>query len=402
MKKPSTPGSRRDFFKSGAMATLPFLIPASGFGAYREMMDQHPDPEVNKAPLNFAFDGPWYPPKAYMDKLQEIDQVKPIETDIYSSGGVTRELEEEFARITGKEKAIYLPTGTMANQVAMKLLNGTHTKVIVPENSHIFRDEADAAQRVHGLRTIPLGKGRPYFDLPELKEAIAYLDENEVFKSGLGTVVIENPIRRANGTVVPLETIREITSYCKAQGYKTHLDGARLHIASSWSKVPVSEYASHFDTVYISLYKYLNAAGGGILCGDADLIDQVPHLIKILGGSVLHSWANTAMALHFLDGVDERWARIRQAAERLIPELNKLEGSHISPVKNGSNVFKLELKDGISFADFAGHLHAEYNIQMRPPDTRGNLQFKVNETLLSREPDEIVAAWKAAISRARI
>ena len=278
--------SRRDFFKSGAIATLPFLIPASGFGAYREIADLYPDPEGNTVPLNFAFDGPWYTPQAYMDKLQEIDRANPIEADIYSSGGVTRELEEEFARITGKEKAIYLPTGTMANQVAMKLLNGSHTKVIVPENSHIFRDEADAAQSVHGLRTIPLGKGRPYFDLPELKEAIAYLEENEVFKSGLGTVVIENPVRRADGTVVPIETIREITAYCKEKGYKLHLDGARLHIASAWSKVPVSEYSSHFDTVYISLYKYLNAAGGGILCGDAALIDQVPHWIKILGGKL--------------------------------------------------------------------------------------------------------------------
>jgi threonine aldolase len=401
MKKPYTPGSRRDFFKAGAMAALPLLIPATGYGACRELVDQNPDPEGSRSPLNFIFDGPWFAPQAYMEKLMEIDRGKSIQSDMYSSGGVTGELEEEFARITGKEKAIYLPTGTMANQVAMKLLNGPHTKVIVPENSHIFRDEADAAQSVHGLRTIPLGKGRPYFDLPELKEAISYLENNEVFKSGLGTVVIENPIRRADGCVIPLEILTEITDYCKAQGYKLHLDGARLHIASAYSKVPVSEYASHFDTVYISLYKYLNAAGGGILCGDATLIDQVPHLIKILGGSVLHSWANTAMALHYLEGVDERWDQIRKKGDKLIEQLSQLKGAQLKAVENGSNVFVLELDDGISFADFAGHLYAEHKISLRPPDARGNLRFKVNETLLTRETDEIVEAWMSALSKSK-
>jgi threonine aldolase len=400
MKEQKEGASRRAFFRSGAMATLPLLIPASGFGAYKEFTDQQPDSGTSGSPVNFAFDGPWFTPQAYMEKLQEIDQANPIEPDIYSSGGVTRKLEVEFARITGKEKAIYLPTGTMANQVAMKLLNGDNTKVIVPENSHIFRDEADAAQSVHGLRTIPLGKGRPYFDLPELKVAIDYLDESEVFKSGLGTVVIENPIRRADGTVIPMGTIREITDYCKAQGYKLHLDGARLHIASAWSKVPVSEYSSHFDTVYVSLYKYLNAAGGGILCGDATLIDQVPHQIKILGGSMLHSWTNTAMALHYLERAEKTWDQIRKAGESLIAQLNQVKGTQITAVENGSNVFVLELDNGISFGDFAGHLYTGYNIQMRPPDADGNLRLKINETLLSRDTDKIVAAWQSALAAA--
>ena len=392
--------SRREFFKSGAMATLPFLVPASGFGAYREVRELLPDPEGSQSPLNFAFDGPWYTPQAYMDKLQKINRADPIEADIYSSGGVTGKLEEEFARITGKEKAIYLPTGTMANQVAMKLLNGNNTKVIVPENSHIFRDEADAAQSVHGLRTIPLGKGKPYFDLPELKEAIAYLEESEVFKSGLGTVVIENPVRRADGTVVPMETIIEVTEYCRERGYKLHLDGARLHIASAWSKVPVLEYASYFDSVYISLYKYLNAAGGGILCGDAALIDQVPHLIKILGGSVLHSWANTAMALHCLDGVEERWDEIARSADKLITELNHIDGIQIKPVKNGSNVFDLQLDTKVNLQEFLTYMLREHLISFRPPDKTGLIKFKVNQTLLTRDPDAILQAFRSGIGRA--
>jgi threonine aldolase len=400
MKEQKEGASRRDFFKSGALAALPILIPAAGFGNYLRVEDQDLNPGNAKSPLNFVFDGPWFTPQAYMEKLQEIDRVKPIEPDVYSNGGATRELEEEFARITGKEKAIYLPTGTMANQLAMKLLNGSYTKVIVPENSHIFRDEADAAQSVHRLRLIPLGKGNPYFELKELKDTISYLDENEVFRSRLGTVVIENPVRRADGTVIPLETIKELTSWCRDHGFKLHLDGARIHIASAYSGVPVSEYSSCFDTVYVSLYKYLNAAGGGILCGDAGLIDQVPHQIKILGGNMLHSWINTAMALHYLDGVKERWNQIVRVANALIAELNKIKGLLITPVNKGSNVYDMQLDEKISMQEFFAYMLREHQISFRPPEKSGIVKFKVNQTLLTRNPDEILQAFRQGVEQA--
>ena len=394
--------SRRDFFKSGALATLPLLVPATGLGAYGQAEPGITGPEGKNSPVNFVYDGPWFSPQAYMEKLQEIDKEKPIEPDVYCSGGVTKELEDEFARITGKEKAIYLPSGTMANQLAMKLLNGNNTKVIVPENSHIFRDEADAAQSIHRLRLIPLGRDKAYFGLTELQEAIRYLDENEVFKSGLGTVVIENPIRRADGTVIPLETIKEVTAYCREQGYNLHLDGARIHIASAYSKVPVPEYASHFDTIYVSLYKYLNAAGGGILCGDAALIDQVPHQIKILGGNMLQGWYNTAMALHYLEGVEERWSRIVRSAEALLPELNNINGIQISPVTEGSNVYDMQLEKEISMQKFTNYMLQEHRISFRPPENTGIVKFKVNQTLLTRDPDAIIRAFKSGIEMARV
>jgi len=338
-----------------------------------------------------------FSPQDYLAKLNEIDKADPIEIDYYSSGGITKELEDEFARITGKEKAIYLPTGTMANQLAIKLLNGNNTKVIVPDNSHVFRDEADAAQSVHNLRLIPLGKDKSYFDLNDVEHAIQYIDQNEVFKSGLGTVMIENPIRRADGTVIPLDTIKEITAYCREHGYKLHLDGARIHIASAYSKVPVSEYSSHFDTVYISLYKYLNAGSGAMLCGDAAFIDQIPHQIKILGGTMLRNWSNTAMALHYLTGIEERWQEVVQAGDYFISELNKLDGVSITAVKNGSNVFDLKLAKEINYRELSRLLFTDYDMRIGAANDQGLVKFKVNETLLSRDPEEIIHAWKAAI-----
>ena len=401
MKLQKKGASRRDFFKIGALSSIPLLIPAVAYGASPSSELQNEKAANAKSAVNFIYDGPMFSPQDYLAKLNEIDKGDPIEIDYYSSGGVTKALEEDFARITGKEKAIYLPTGTMANQLALKLLNGNNTKVIVPDNSHVFRDEADAAQSVHNLRLIALGKDKPYFELHDVENAIRYLNENEVFKSGLGTIMIENPIRRADGTVIPLETIIEITDYCREQGYKLHLDGARIHIASAYSKVPVSEYASHFNTIYVSLYKYLNAGSGAMLCGDAAFIDQIPHQIKILGGTMLRNWSNTAMALHYLDGIDERWQEIVQTGDHIISELNKLEGVSISAVKNGSNVYNLELAQEINLQELTDHLYSTHNITLGRANKEGLVKFKVNETLLSRDSEEIVNAWLTGIKRAR-
>ena len=394
--------NRRDFLKKCGLSTVPILLPAIGLNAMSFPEVQNKAALKPKSPVNFIYDGLNFSPGEYLEKLSEINQVKPIEPDFYGNGGTTKALEDAFAKITGKEKAIYLPTGTMANQLAIKLLNGNNTKVIVPENSHVFRDEADAAQSVHRKRLIPLkNMGKPYFELADLEEIIAYTDKNEVFKSGLGTVVIENPIRRADGTAVPIETIKEISGYCKENGYKMHLDGARIHLASAYTGVSVIEYASYFDTVYISLYKYLNAAGGAILCGDAKLIDQVVHEIKIHGGTVYQNWNNTAVALHYLNSINDRWTMVLKAAAIIVSELNKIDGLSISGLKNGTNIYDLKLTKAIDSKELASVLYDDYNIRLRRADKQGLVKFSINESLLTRDTSEIVDAWKTAVNQIR-
>lgn len=398
MRKVQTENNRRDFLKKVSLSTAAMSLPMASLQAMPSLGVTEVS-DKSETPVNFIFDGLGLNPQAYLQRLNQINAEKSIEPDFYGNGGATKNLEEEFAKITGKEKAIYLPTGTMANQIAIKLLNGNNTKVIVPENSHVFRDEADAAQSVHSKRLIPVGKGKPYFDVDDLKNTIDYTNDNEVFKSGLGTVVIENPIRRAEGTGVPLERIKEISSYCKENNYKMHLDGARIHLASAFHKVSIAEYASYFDTVYISLYKYLNASGGAILCGDASLIEQVGHQMKILGGTVYQSWNHTAMALHYLNGIDDRFEQMVLTANTLIEELNKIEGIQISSIENGTNIYSLEL-NGIDSKALSKKLYAAHNIWLQSGEN-GKVRFAVNESLLSRDLQEIVDAWKSAVDQLR-
>lgn len=401
MKKITKENNRRDFLKKCSLSTVPFLFPAISLNAmsFEKTIDEAQT--ENQRPVNFIYDGLALSPNEYLKKLQEINNSKPIEPDFYGNGGATKLIEEEFAKITGKEKAIYLPTGTMANQLAIKLLNENNTKVIVPENAHIYRDEADAAQSVHGQRLIPVGKGKPYFDLADLKSAIDYTNNNEVFNSGLGTVVIENPVRRADGAFVPIDTIKEISNYCKENNYKMHLDGARIHLASAFNNISLSEYASYFDTVYISLYKYLNASGGAILCGDAKIIDQISHQIKILGGTVFQSWNNTSIALHYLNGINERWTEVVKTSQKMIAELNKIEGISIKSLENGTNIHDLTLSSDISLKKLAVFLYNEHNIWLGRANGKEIVKFTVNESLLTRDFYDILNAWKKGIEQAR-
>lgn len=400
MRKIKETNNRRDFLKKCGLLSVPFFLPAIHSNASSAVDNEEQKSDKKKASVNFIYDGLILPPQEYIQKLFEINKANPIEPDFYGNGGATKSLEEEFAKITGKEKAIYFPTGTMANQIAMRLLNANNTKVIVPENSHIFRDEGDAAQSIHSKRLIPVGKDKAYFELSDLENTIDYLDKSEVFKSGLGTIVIENPVRRADGKVVPIETIEEISNYCKQHGYKMHLDGARLHLASAYTKVPIIKYASYFDTVYISLYKYLNTTGGAILCGDAKLIDQISHYIKILGGTSYQSWINTAVAMHYLDGISERLDSVVSIADQLIADLNKIDGLNLNSLKGGTNIYHLQLDRNINPHKLSEFLFNEDNIIVRI-NQDGYMRFALNESLLQKDYQEIVNAWINGIKYAR-
>jgi threonine aldolase len=292
---------RRNFLKTSAISVLP---------AFSPFIPSTSSAQTNHIPssptIRFIGDGEMFEPGDYINELQKIQSSEKITRDRYGSGGSVEKLEKIFTEITGKQKAIFMPSGTMANQMAIDVLSGNNTKIFVQDTSHVYRDEADAAQSVFQNRLMPLAKNETYFTADQLRKAIESLPEEEVFQSGIGAVSIENPVRRTDGRMVPLEEIKKISAYCRANNIKLHLDGARIFLASGWSGISIKEYASYFDTVYISLYKYLGASAGAILCGEKSVIDKMPHLMKIHGGSMYGNWTNAAMALYRLDGFESR------------------------------------------------------------------------------------------------
>jgi len=390
--------NRRSFLKASGLTLLPGILPA--LPVLADETNKYPAPP-NEPIVKFYGDGESFDGPAYWEQLQLAHNKQPIKVDRYGSGGAVEELQKRFETITGKEKAIYMPSGTMANQLAIAVLSDENTKVFVQDTSHIYRDEADAAQSVFNKRLMPLAKNETYFTLDTLKQAIDNLGNEEVFKSGIGCVSIENPVRRTDERMVPIEEIKKISAYCRSNNIKLHLDGARIYMAAAWSGVSIKEYASYFDTIYISLYKYLGASGGAILCGDKTVIDKMPHLIKVHGGNMYGNWLNAAMAVHRLERMEERLQQAIKRSGEIFAVLNKIDGIKINALDGGTNIYKMSLPDGINVQKLADHLASNYFIRINSrADANKDIKITVNETLLYRDPEYIVNAFKDGIKTA--
>jgi threonine aldolase len=386
---------RRSFLKSSALAAIPSLSIGSAFANSK--------PEITENfkvsdRVVFRFDGAQLSPMEYLNKLQQINSESPIQMDSYGKGGVVEALEKKFAEITGKEKAIYMPTGTLANQLAIAALSGDQPKVIVQDISHINRDEADA-NLVYNKQLVPLADNKTYFTAAELEDKIKRLPSEEYFYSGIGAVSIENPVRRAFGEYIPFDELKAIKKVCDAQSIKMHLDAARIYIASAWSGVSIKEYSSLFDTVYISLYKYFGANGGAILCGDANLIDELPRQIKIHGGNIQANWENAAMALHALDTIEQNWKDVKNSSDELLAVLELMPRVSIRAKKNSTNIYFLRLPENVQIEKIAARLSDEFNIQIYANPNSKDLMLMMNETLLNQSLEKIIQAFKVSISQ---
>ncbi|HMK27294.1 MAG TPA: aminotransferase class I/II-fold pyridoxal phosphate-dependent enzyme [Chitinophagaceae bacterium] len=386
--------NRRNFLKASGLVLIPGFLPSLHTLAAETDKKYLPPAEPV---VKFFYDGEGFDGAAYWEQLQQANSKKPIKVDRYGNGGVVDDLQKKFEAITGKEKAIYMPTGTMANQLAIAVLSGENSKVFVQDTSHVYRDEADAAQSIFNKRLMPLAKDETYFTADTLKKAIENLDHEEVFKSGIGCVSVECPVRRTNGCIVPIDEIKKISEYCRSNNIKLHLDGARIYMASAWSGVSVKEYASYFDTIYISLYKYLGASGGAILCGDKSVMDKMPHLVKIHGGNMFGNWLSAAMALHRLDGLEERLQEAKKRSAEIFASLNELAGIKINALDGGTNIYNMHIPSSITVQKFGEHLGNKYSIAIPRPDKNGDMKITVNETLLYRDTKYIVDAFKDAI-----
>jgi threonine aldolase len=386
---------RRNFLKATSLSAIPLLLPVSLRAS--PLVNVGDKLENNKS-VSFIGDGASLSPTEYIDKLRLIDEDVEINKDTYGKGGVVAVLEEAFADITGKEAAIYIPTGTLANQLAISQLSAEKTKVFVQDTSHIYRDEADAAQAVFRKRLMPLAEEAVYFTAGELASAIDSLSSKEVFKSGVGVVSIENPVRRKMGATVPLKEIEAISQFCKQNDIKMHLDGARLFLASAWTGTTIKAYSLPFDTVYISLYKYLGAAGGAMLCGDRSFIDKIPHLIKVHGGTIYQNWMNAAVALEKLKTIEETLLLVVEKANRVVKGLNELEKVEVKAVESGTNIYTIKIAKGVDKEAFIKKLVRLYQIEMIPLNDQNESILMMNETILNCPSSRIIEAFAAASS----
>jgi threonine aldolase len=330
-------------------------------------------------------DGIHHTPAEYAALLEQLSAT--IEPDSYSLGGVVARLEQSVAAALGKETAVWLSTGTLANHLAVRLLAGDKRRVLVQQECHLFNDCGDCCQTLSGLHLVPLAPGKAAFTVDDLER------EAERGASGrvavpIGAIQIETPVRRKFGEVFELAEMKRVSQWAHDRRIGLHLDGARLYLAAAYSGVPVREYAALFDTVYVSMYKYFNAASGAVLAGPKSLLENLFQTRRMFGNGLAQVWPFAAVASHFFEGFPDRYARAVATSEKVISALQSDSRFEVTRVPNGTNIFFLRLKGGNAQA-FQRRAQEAGFILPAPNNDRFTVQ--VNETWARATPQEILA-----------
>lgn len=327
-------------------------------------------------------------PAAEPARLQALidKHAKPV--DSYLAGGAVAELEAKFSALLGKEDTVFMPTGTLANHIALRLLCGEAKHALVQQESHVYRDESNAVTTLSGINLVPLAPGRA---APTLDEVGAAIERAEVgpYPIKVGAIALESPVRRAQGATLRPELVAAIARQAKEKRIGLHLDGARLLLMCGMAGFDVKPYCAHFDTVYVSLYKYLGAPFGGVLSGPKPLMARARELRHIFGGTVYHAWQAALPALDALDGAEQRFAGVRAAGDRLLAALERTPGFKVQRVTDGSNLAVLEIAPQRQ-AGLEERLRAA-NVRIGKVDG-GKVTLGFNESILRRDTAYLVKA----------
>jgi threonine aldolase len=343
--------------------------------------------------VRLSGDGLGLSPTQYASLLTRLLDEKGMVPDSYSLGGIVEQLEEQCARTLGKERAIFMPTGTLANHMAVRALAGGPSRVIVQEESHFYQDEGDCAQTLSNLTLIPLATGRATFTADEVQHVLDQTKSARVV-SRVSVIAVETPVRRKQGEHFDPVEVQKVVALARREGIKLHLDGARLFLQAGYTGENVAEYARPFDTVYVSLYKYFNAASGAILAGPRNVIDGMYHGRRMFGGGLNSVWPYAMVALHYLAGFGERFSQAVRVSEDWIGRLRQHDGFTIERIPSGTNLFRLQVR-GPDPVAFQKRLAAK-GVMLSAP-LRGAFLVGVNETLNRTTPAQLADAFVHAI-----
>jgi threonine aldolase len=250
--------------------------------------------------------------------------------------------------------------------------------VVVQEMSHVYNDTGDGCQVLSGLNLIPLAPGKATFTRAELERVLARTASGRV-AAEVCVVSIESPVRRLRGELFDYGEMKQVASLAREKGIGLHLDGARLFLASAFTGVSPAEYASLFDTVYVSLWKYFNAPNGAVLAGPAKLLDGLFHVRRMFGGALWSAWPFAVVARHYAEGFLDRYTSAVRVSEDF---KGALRGPfRAEPIPGGSHLFYLRAR-GVDLARLRERL-AKEGIRAPEPVADANeptLLLGVNET----------------------
>tara|TARA_B100001123_G_scaffold259857_2_gene289493 strand:+ start:3786 stop:4907 length:1122 start_codon:yes stop_codon:yes gene_type:complete len=351
--------------------------------------------QINEHQVRMSGDGLGLAPVELARLWTELAEDGRIQPDSYSNGGSVEILEDECARILGKERAVFMPTGTLANQLAVRALSGGVGRVVVQQESHLYNDSGDCVQTLSGLNLIPLGRDRSTFTLDELQEAVTRSESGRV-PTPVTVISIESPVRRRYGECFDERELSGIVEFAKRRKIGLHLDGARLFLQSAYTGRSVEEYAALFDTVYVSLYKYFNAPSGAILAGPRNLLDDMFHTRRMFGAGLPAAWPFASIATRYLIGFTERFRDAISTSESVIKVLQEHDSFQIQRRSSGTNLFTLRLL-GREPGQFLQNLEVHGITDVRRFGAANEFLLSVNETWNRTDAESLARRFVSAV-----
>ncbi len=269
------------------------------------------------------------------DAMRQAMASAEVDDDVLGHDPTVQRLEERTAEILGKDAALFVPSGSMANQVALKTQTAPGDEVIMEAQCHMYWYEAGAPAAISGVMCQLIPSKRGLFTGDELR---AVLRTPDVHFPRTTLVCVEDTHNRGGGSVWPIEQIADVAAAAREAGLKLHLDGARLWNAAAASGVSEAEHAKYFDSVAVCFSKALGAPVGSAIAGDADFIAEARRFRKMFGGGMRQAGIIAAGALYALENNRDRIADDHANAKRLAEGLAEIDGIEIDPATVETNL----------------------------------------------------------------
>lgn len=278
------------------------------------------------------------PSKAMLEAMMNAK----VGDDVFSEDETVNILQERCAELTGKEASLFVPTGVMGNQLAIKCHTNPGDEVIVESESHILNYETSAPSVISNVQLLPV-KGKS--GVMKAEDIIYFIRSEEYYFPVSRLICLENTHNRSGGTIQPIDIIKDISNFAKENRIKTHLDGARIFNAYVETGISIREYSDNFDSISFCFSKGLGCPVGSILCGEKDFIEMARKWRKILGGGMRQAGFLAAAALYALDNNIERLKKDNDKAKYFAKEISKIEWIKTDPESVHTNIVIFNAKD---------------------------------------------------------
>ena len=337
----------------------------------------------------------WRTPQMILAELGTLGAAD-LKLDMYGEGGTVAVLEEEVRALLGKPAAVFMPSGTMIQQIALRIHADARASRVVAfhPTCHLELHEDKAYQRLHGLVGRTVGNAHELITRSDL----------EAIKEPIAALLIELPQREIGGRLPAWKDLVAQVGWARDHGAATHLDGARLWECGPFYDRPLAEIAGLFDTVYVSFYKGLAGPAGGMLLGDAEVIAEAREWRHRHGGTLFNLWPYAASALAGLRSRLPRMTKAFKHARAIATALVKIDGVEVIPDPPQTPMMHINLRTTPQAFD-AGvrRLATEQKLWAfggsSPTDTPGiqRVELYVGDATLALKPTEIAAAVRFLI-----